>query len=432
MEEKKYLIIDGKKTQILDLTGQKFNQLKVIGLDYKRREIEKIRVKNGEKNQASTYWLCECDCGNKNLISVEGYTLTHGKTKSCGCTRYINSIIASQSRFEKSFYDWCLENNAQVYLDLWDYNLNNKSSNEISCNSNQIVYFKCPVGLHKSEPREIRNITRHKNKNYNYRCTKCNSFAFWGINNICEDFLKKYWDYDKNILNPWEIGFGCTKKIWIKCNNPDKPYHESYETRADAFKAGNRCSYCKKTKIHKLDSLGSVYPEVLNIWSDKNNNSPYEIAPKARKKYWFKCENGIHKDYLKAIYSGADLGFRCPECNTSKGEQRVAEFLLNNKINYISQYEYSDLIGVNGGKLRFDFTVPLYKINIEYDGIGHYEPVDFDGLGEEIAKENFKILKHHDKLKNEYCKKHNIKLIRIPYWNFDNIEEILDRELKLN
>jgi hypothetical protein len=35
-------------------------------------------------------------------------------------------------------------------------------------------------------------------------------------------------------------------------------------------------------------------------------------------------------------------------------------------------------------------------------------------------------------MKRDYCKKNNIKLIEIPYWDFDNIEEILDKELKLN
>ena len=30
---------------------------------------------------------------------------------------------------------------------------------------------------------------------------------------------------------------------------------------------------------------------------------------------------------------------------------------------------------------------------------------------------------------NEYCEKNKIKLIRIPYWDFNNIEEILTKEL---
>lgn len=35
-----------------------------------------------------------------------------------------------------------------------------------------------------------------------------------------------------------------------------------------------------------------------------------------------------------------------------------------------------------------------------------------------------------DNIKNKYCEENNIKLIRIPYTEFDNIENILNKELK--
>lgn len=34
-------------------------------------------------------------------------------------------------------------------------------------------------------------------------------------------------------------------------------------------------------------------------------------------------------------------------------------------------------------------------------------------------------------VKNKFCKDNNIKLIRIPYWEYDNIEKILIKELDL-
>ena len=34
-----------------------------------------------------------------------------------------------------------------------------------------------------------------------------------------------------------------------------------------------------------------------------------------------------------------------------------------------------------------------------------------------------------DRIKTKYCKKHKIKLIRIPYWDFDRIESILEEIL---
>lgn len=34
--------------------------------------------------------------------------------------------------------------------------------------------------------------------------------------------------------------------------------------------------------------------------------------------------------------------------------------------------------------------------------------------------------KRYDKMKDNYCKMNNIELLRIPYWEFDNVENILD------
>ena len=53
-----------------DLTGQKFNRLRVLGL--------------GERNSAGQLqWKCKCDCGN--IVLVTTTYLKTGHTKSCGC-----------------------------------------------------------------------------------------------------------------------------------------------------------------------------------------------------------------------------------------------------------------------------------------------------------------------------------------------------------
>lgn len=39
---------------------------------------------------------------------------------------------------------------------------------------------------------------------------------------------------------------------------------------------------------------------------------------------------------------------------------------------------------------------------------------------------------NYDAIKTNYCKQNGIKLIRIPYWNLNNIESILDKELEVN
>ena len=39
--------------------------------------------------------------------------------------------------------------------------------------------------------------------------------------------------------------------------------------------------------------------------------------------------------------------------------------------------------------------------------------------------------KERDKIKDQYCKNNGIKLIRIPYWEFKNSEEIIKKELNI-
>ncbi|MCA1021632.1 DUF2726 domain-containing protein [Halobacillus litoralis] len=117
----------------------------------------------------------------------------------------------------------------------------------------------------------------------------------------------------------------------------------------------------------------------------------------------------------------------CPKCNFSKGEDRVYTCLESIQgITFRQQYRIDDCKHIN--TLRFDFSVfdEVGKMIalIEYDGKQHYEPVEHFG-----GEKNFKIIQKRDQIKNTYCKESNIPLIRIPYWEFDNIEYILNKEL---
>ena len=77
----------------------------------------------------------------------------------------------------------------------------------------------------------------------------------------------------------------------------------------------------------------------------------------------------------------------------------------------------------------FDFYLPDYHICIEYDGEGHYMPIKRGNMTEEQATEVFESIKCRDEIKNIYCDKNRIQLLRIPYWEFNNINDILYKEL---
>lgn len=95
----------------------------------------------------------------------------------------------------------------------------------------------------------------------------------------------------------------------------------------------------------------------------------------------------------------------------SKWEMFIRDYLISLNITFQQQKRFD---GCKNKKqtdmLPFDFYLPSYNICIEYDGEHHFCPVN--GWG---GYEKFLITQENDGLKNEYCQKHNIALLRLPY-----------------
>ena len=122
------------------------------------------------------------------------------------------------------------------------------------------------------------------------------------------------------------------------------------------------------------------------------------------------------------IMSNHMHGQGCPSCNTSQGEKQILKYLTDCKIAFKHEYKFDDCL--DKSRLRFDFYLSDLNICIEYDGIQHFEEVEFFG-----GKEAFIETQRRDKIKNDYCKDNDIKLIRISYKNKKNIDKILEKEL---
>lgn len=110
-------------------------------------------------------------------------------------------------------------------------------------------------------------------------------------------------------------------------------------------------------------------------------------------------------------------GKRCPKCmkKESKGELAIKHYLEKNNIKFIQEYP----VKIEDHLLRFDFYLPELNIYIEFQGIQHFEPVEYFGGEERLTKQQ-----EYDNLKRKYAKD---KLISISYEDFDNIENILSK-----
>lgn len=104
----------------------------------------------------------------------------------------------------------------------------------------------------------------------------------------------------------------------------------------------------------------------------------------------------------------------------SKGEIITRNFLRKHGLDFKEQKSFSDLYYKNKEfPLRFDFQV-WYKdiwFLLEIQGSQHYKPSSFGGhLTEQEIQQNFEEGQERDKMKKEYCEKHNI-LLKCVDWN---------------
>ena len=104
-------------------------------------------------------------------------------------------------------------------------------------------------------------------------------------------------------------------------------------------------------------------------------------------------------------------------CLKSKGEEIIADLLTIHQLPYEKQKTFQDFKRSVHGNFKFDFYVDD-RYAIEFDGSQHFNHHKFVGW---FSEESLKITRNRDLFKNQYCFKHDIPLIRIPYWEKDNI-----------
>lgn len=105
----------------------------------------------------------------------------------------------------------------------------------------------------------------------------------------------------------------------------------------------------------------------------------------------------------------------------SLGEQQIRTILLNNGIEFEQEKTFADLkYPETNASPRYDFYIPDNKVGklIEYDGEFHYH---------ETTKWNVSLdeIQERDAFKNVYAKEKGIPLLRIPYYERDNIESLI-------
>lgn len=121
------------------------------------------------------------------------------------------------------------------------------------------------------------------------------------------------------------------------------------------------------------------------------------------------------------------IGQGCPHCKGSKGEERICIFLSKHNILFKKEYMLKNVDLFCTERLFVDFYLPMHNCFIEYNGEQHYK----DNIYFHNNKRTLQTQQYRDMALRQYCKDHKIKLIEIPYTEYENIETILKKELKI-
>ena len=338
---------------------------KLISPDYKKSNIKLNMI-----------------CDNNHFCSISWDNFKQGR-RCRECAKYKKANL-----FKLNY------NDVKNYIETYGCKL---ISEEYINNASKLK-IKCSCG-------EIYNISfgKFKDGDRYKKCIKCRDIRS----------KKLSYSYIKSFIE--KFGYILVSDSYIDANSKLKitcPSGHIYDVKFSNFYSGKRCPHCSGNYRMTINEVKSYINDIGYICLDseyKNLTQKLNLI----------CDNGHN---IKMTMRELKDGCRCKICGMSKGERVIKNYLIRHNIGYIYDQPYfKDLLSDLGNPLRPDFILPDYKIWIEYDGEFHYKKM-YDADGHEL-------LKIYDGIKDRYSKKNGWKLIRIPYWEFDNIENILEKEI---
>lgn len=271
-------------------------------------------------------------------------------------------------------------------IDLIGQKYGNLTVLERAPNRGQHVYWKCQCDC--GDIKEIRS--QHLREGKIKTCTHCNSNAI--INQVFGNWkVIKQTEYKKgdSLLYECECIYCGAKKL--KTSTEIKQNHQF-------------CNNCRSIDIsnNKYGHLTAI----KRLGSDQYRHSIWECK--------CDCGNIVNVSYGHLVSGDT----KSCGCTKSFGEAKIRKILQENNIIFETQKTFETCKFPETNTLaRFDFYLPEYNTIIEYDGSQHFYYTN-SGWN---TKENFIAIKQRDNYKDQWCKKNNIKLIRIPYIDYDKI-----------
>lgn len=322
--------------------------------------------------------------------------------KSCTTRENVRKRYPKELLFDK-FLQFCKRNNYKPLSQIEDF---------ITVKTR--LLYECPI-------HGIKNISIDEIGEDNVGCRECSYDIIRRKNKkSIEDVIEIIESKGNELLNPDDYISVGVKNLIIKCGICGKSFTTSL---ASQIAGDGACLFCSHIKTAKGLTLTTEY---LNKKYNSNGKimllNPEDYVANNANNLEFVCRI-CGKSFITSMVNYDYGQDRCSSCThfKSSGEEIIENFLIKHNIIHVFQYKTEECCDKR--QLPFDFYLPDFRTMIEFDGKHHFEPI--------YGQERFEKTQYHDKIKNQYCLENNITMIRIPYFDGHNIEQILTKKLGL-
>lgn len=232
------------------------------------------------------------------------------------------------------------------------------------------------------------------------QCHQCGNSRKPQIN-LTENIIGKKYNH-LTVLEKSEKRIG--GKIGYKCQCDCEKKTILYVSKTDLENNHTTSCGCARRKYKINDIISNK--QIIGYVGSKNNNGHY----------YYKVKCLLCGREYEALGQTLEKTIGCG-CQKSIGEFNIIQILQQNNIKYYKEYCFPNSL------LRFDFALldkdnNIYRL-IEFDGEQHYEQnIKNSGWN---TYEKYQYTLKNDLKKNQIAKDNNIPLVRIPYWERDNI-----------
>lgn len=377
--------------RFIDLTGRKIGNLTVI---------ERVENRITSSNRSLVRWKCLCDCGN--ITEIDASCLLNNSTSSCGCQRKEKIKIFNKNKLidltGQRFGRLTVIRRAESHISpsgqcrtMWECvcecdntiivrGADLKDGKVKSCGCLQ-EYNRQPDDLTGNKYGKLLVIAREKDEKYKNGKTK----VMWLCQCDCGNTIK--------VAN-YALKYGHTKSC-------------------GCYKKERTSEICLKNLTGQRFGRLIVLERANDIIRSNSQHATQWLC---------RCDCGNETIVRgNVLLRGAT---KSCGCLTSIGEYNLINYFNNWNIKYEYQKQFDNLVGVNGGKLSYDFYLPYYNLLVECQGKQHEEPIEFFG-----GEMQFKIQQEHDKRKREYAEKNGYDIFEIYYEDYNKVDKIFNEYL---